>query len=80
MSKYLINNTNETVNMSKQDAVDVFTGICNLLEGYETNELFVQLLSTLTKQNTEQLLNFCCERFPRQTEISLLENSIIEES
>jgi len=80
MSKFFIENTNKVVNMSKQETIDVFTGICNQLEGYEKSELFLELLARMNKRSIEEVLNFCCARFSYQANISLVENGIIEEN
>jgi hypothetical protein len=76
---YLIENTNTTIEMTKKQTLESFTGILNQLEGYEKRELFEQIIPMLSRKDINKLLNYCCERFPSQTSLSLVENGIIEE-
>jgi len=79
MAKFTINNTKTEIECTKQTLVDSLSNMSNLLEGHETNELLENIFSKLTQKQIEEVLNFCCERFPRQTGIILEENGIIEE-
>lgn len=65
--------------MTKKESVEVFTGITNQLEIYEVKELMEKIIPLLSGNNKQELLDFCAESFPYQTNLSLLENGLIEE-
>lgn len=78
MSKYLISNTNTIISMTRKQAIEAFTGISNQLDNRERTELLGIILPMLSRNDLNKLLNFCCERFPYQTSLSLEENGIVE--
>jgi hypothetical protein len=76
---HLIENTNTTIEMTKNQSTEVFASIVNQLETRETRELIEQIIPMLSRKDITKLLNYCCERFPSQTSLSLEENGIIKE-